>query len=70
MKIRLWLLRETETARLYSRLPKDRRDRLKIGDKSDQIWIPRSVVEHQTKFADGERHLTLPNWFAEKNDLP
>lgn len=69
MKTRLWLLRETEKARLFSRLPKERRDRLHRDDHSDEVWIPRSVIEHQTKFANCECHLTVADWFAEKNDL-
>ncbi len=69
MKVRLWLIRETDKARLYSRLPPDRRDRLERGDHADEIWIPRSVIESQLKFADGECNLTIADWFGEKYDL-
>ena len=64
VKIRLWFIRETDKARLYSRLPPERNP-----GQDDQIWIPRSVIEHATKFPDGEHHLTVTDWFAEKNNL-
>ena len=63
MKTRLWFLRETPLARLYSKLPLD-----KPREKSDEIWIPRSVIEHVTKFGN-EHHLTITDWWADKNDL-
>lgn len=63
MKIRLWFIRETDKARLYSKLPPERHP-----GPGDQIWIPRSVIEHATKFG-AEHHLTIADWFAEKNNL-
>lgn len=63
MKIRLWFMRETEKARLYSTVPAER------GQTEDtQVWIPRSVVEHTTK--RGVEHvLELPDWFVDKEEL-
>lgn len=63
MKIRLWFLRETDKARLYSKLPPERNP-----TKEDEIWIPRSVIEYATKFGN-EHHLTITDWFADKNNL-
>lgn len=63
MQITLWLIRETELARLYSKIPPERHP-----EKSDEIWIPRSVVEHTSKM--GNQHIvTLPDWFVEKSGL-
>ena len=64
MNVRLWFIRETDKARLFSRLPPERKP-----GKQDEIWIPRSVIEHQLKFATGECHLKVTDWFAEKNNL-
>ena len=62
--MRLWLLRETEKARLYSKVPHEKYQ----GDKEDELWIPKSVIEHTTK--DGNQHdVKLPDWFLEKNGL-
>jgi hypothetical protein len=61
MKIRLWFIRETDKARLYSKTPP--------GRAPDEIWIPRSQIEHCTKFPTGEHHLTVTDWFAEKSGL-
>ena len=58
--MRLWLLRETEKARLYSKTPPDREE--------DPIWIPKSIVEHTTKRGN-EHDVKLPDWFIEKNGL-
>jgi hypothetical protein len=59
----LWFVRETPLARLYTKIPPERRP-----TKDDEIWVPRSVVEHTSKM--GNQHIvTLPDWFLEKNDL-
>lgn len=61
--MRLWLLRETEAARLYSKTdPKDWH-RVTVP-----VWIPKSVIEHTTKRGD-EHDVKLPDWFIEKESL-
>lgn len=57
--MRLWLLRETEQARLYSTT--DPSDAHRSGD---EIWIPKSVIEHTTKRGN-EHEVKLPDWFIE-----
>lgn len=61
--MRFWLIRETELARLYSKIPLDRNP-----EPSDQIWIPRSIIEHTTKRGN-EHEVKLPDWFIEKEKL-
>ena len=61
--MRFWLIRETELARLYSKIPLDRNP-----ESSDQIWIPRSIIEHTTKRGN-EHEVKLPDWFIEKEKL-
>ena len=63
MNITFWLIRETEAARLYSKVRPDRNP-----TKEDQIWIPKSIVEHTSK-AGFEHTVTLPDWFVEKEGL-
>lgn len=63
MKITLWFIRETEKARLYSKVRPDRHP-----TDDDQIWIPRSIVEHTTK-AGNEHIVDLPDWFVEREAL-
>jgi len=63
MNIRLWLIRETELARLYSKTDPNNTGRVPV-----EIWIPRSIVEHTTK--RGSEHIVkLPDWFVEKEKL-
>jgi len=64
MKIRLWFIRETNLARLYSQLPPNRNPGVE-----DQVWIPRSVVEHTSKEPSGLHIVTVADWFADKNNL-
>lgn len=62
MQITLWLIKETEKARLYCKHNRPN------PEESDMIWIPRSVVEHTSK--TGSQHIvTLPDWFVEKEKL-
>lgn len=63
MIITLWLTRETEQARLYSKVRPDR-----FPTKDDEIWIPKSIIEHTTKRGD-EHDVKLPEWFVQKNNL-
>ena len=59
MKIRLWLIRETEKARYYCKHNRPN------TDPTDCVWVPRSIVEHTTK--RGNEHVVeLPDWFIEK----
>jgi len=66
MKLRLWLIRETDKARLYSKVPIGEPGR--DPEESDQIWVPRSIVVHTTKRGN-EHEVDLPDWFIEKNGL-
>ena len=66
MQFNAFLVRETANARPYRR----------VGEKQDEpdIWIPRSVIKHQTKWPAEEGklplcNLTIDDWFAEKNGL-
>lgn len=63
MQITLWLVRETELARLYSKIPPERH-----SEKSDEVWIPKSVVEHTSK-TSSQHTVTLPDWFVQKAKL-
>ena len=61
--ITLWLIRETDRARLYSRIPPERN-----LEESDCFWIPKSIIEHTTK--RGSQHVVdIPDWFLERNNL-
>ena len=62
--MRLWLLRETEKARQYSKLDPERH----LIEDSDRVWIPKSIIEHTTKRGH-EHEVTLPDWFIEKEGL-
>lgn len=62
MRIRLWLIRQTDKARLYCRHGKP------TPDDSDCVWVPLSIVEHTTKRGN-EHEVTLPDWFIEKENL-
>lgn len=64
--MRFWLIRETEKARLYSKVPTDSTARLVADD--DTLWVPKSIIEHTTKRGN-EHEVKLPDWFLEKNDL-
>lgn len=61
-----YLVKDGEKARLYHR----------VGEKQNtpDIWIPRSVITHQTKYAAEPGKLplcvvTVKDWWAEKNEL-
>lgn len=60
----LWLVRETNLARLYlKKPPKDPKT-----DVFNEVWVPRSIVEHTSKM--GIQHIvTLPDWFLEERGL-
>lgn len=60
----LWFVSETEAARRYCKLPPTRHP-----EPSDYVWLPKSQIEHTTKFPTGEHHLVLPLWLVEKHDL-
>jgi len=60
--IKLWLVRETALARLYCKHGRPN------PEKSDCIWVPRSIAEHTSKV--GSEHIVkLPDWFVAKEKL-
>lgn len=64
--IRLWIVRETAAAYQFSTTPENRQGEL--------VWIPRSMVERITKFAEQperwrECEAEIQEWFAEKKGL-
>lgn len=61
--MRLWFIRQTEKARLYSKVPSERNP-----NEEDKIWIPLSVIEHTTKRGN-EHDIKLPDWFIESKGL-
>jgi len=67
-KVKLWYMNETVRAYLFSKIPSSRQ-----GDKTDQVWIPKSLVEHIQKWPAKQNELwpewilTMPDWFVEKN---
>lgn len=61
--IRLWLIRETELARLYSKTVIPNADRDIV-----EVWIPKSIIEHTTKRGN-EHMVVLPDWFVERERL-
>jgi len=65
MKIRLWYITESEKAYLYSKVPPGSS---RNPGPEDQIWIPKSVVEHRTK-RDNEHEVTVEDWFGESRKL-
>jgi hypothetical protein len=68
MTIRLWLVRETDKARLYCKFDPSTKPNVVIDEKSDCVWIPLSIVEHTSK--RGNVHMvSLPDWFIEKENL-
>ena len=67
--MRLWLIRESEQARLYSTLPPGRHPVTDPHDPDcDVIWVPKSIIEHTTK-RGAEHDVKLPDWFIEKVGL-
>jgi hypothetical protein len=63
MKLRLWYVTESDKAYLYNKVPPER-----SPSSEDQIWIPKSIVEHRTKRGN-EHEVTLPDWFIEQRKL-
>lgn len=66
MTLRLWLLRETELARQFSKTPPDRRP--------VTFWVPRSVTTRILKFREvsgmpRECEVEIEDWFVEKSGL-
>jgi hypothetical protein len=63
MTFRLYLVRETDLARLYSRTPKETPGKV--------FWIPRSVTPRIIKFAEvpgrlREVEIEVEDWWAEE----
>lgn len=63
--ITLWYLDESEKAFLYSRI-KTAPDAGVIIE--NQVWIPKSIVEHRTKLGN-EHDVKLPEWFLDEKGL-
>lgn len=61
--MRLWLIRETEKARLYSTT-----DPTDPHREVNELWVPLSVIEHTTKRGN-EHDVKLPDWFIEARGL-
>lgn len=66
--LRLWQVHGTDKAYCFSKLPKDK------AQQEDQIWIPRSQIEHITRLPAetgqwNECLVKLPEWLAEKKGL-
>ena len=69
-KVRLYFVEESSSgmALKFAFAPKR-------ADAFKHIWIPKSVIEHTTKFPKGDGHdyaqyeLTIPEWIAEQKDL-
>ena len=67
--LRLWIVKETEKAYLFSKLPLEKADSV-----TDMVWVPRSMVERITKFRETpgtfrECEVDIQEWFAEKKGL-
>lgn len=68
IELRLWIIRQTDMAYLFSRTPQDR-DPTNPGS-----WVPRSHCQRITKMAEvpgqwRECLVTLPDWVAEQKGL-
>jgi hypothetical protein len=61
--LHLWFIRETDKARLYSKLPPERNP-----IEGDFVWIPMSIIEHVSKHGD-EHDVKLPEWFIQARGL-
>lgn len=64
--LRLWLIRETDMARLFSKTPP--------GRDAVPVWIPRSVVKRIIKFPvvpgqPRECEVEIEDWFVEKEGI-
>ena len=59
-RVTLWYQRETDADYLYSKTPP--------GREVDQVWVPKSIVEHRSKNAN-QHIVTLPEWFVRKEGL-
>ncbi len=66
--IRLWLIRETDKARLYCKFAPHPDLGFSNADDGDTVWVPRSIIEHTSK-RSAEHHVKLPDWFIEKEKL-
>ena len=61
--IRLWYVRESSAAVLYTTVPPERHP-----GELEEVWVPKSIIEHRTK-RDREHLVTLPCWFIERKGL-
>lgn len=69
--VRLWLVRSTEKAHLFSTAAQTHR----VGDDGRKLWIPRSVIKSLVKFGEEklgewrECEVEIEAWFAEKEGI-
>jgi hypothetical protein len=63
VSIRLWYVRETKAAYLYTTVPPDRHP-----SDLEELWVPKSIVEGRTKRGD-EHEVRLPDWWIRAKGL-
>lgn len=61
--MRLYFIRETDKARLYSKT-----DPANPNRDLHEFWVPKSIIEHTTKRGN-EHDVKLPDWFLEARGL-
>lgn len=62
--VQLWFVRETDAARLYTKIPPSRNP-----GKRDEVWLAKSQIEGTVKFPDGRHEVKIPEWMAEKKGI-
>lgn len=62
-KVNLWFIAETANARQYCRHNRPNPER------SDFVWVPKSIIEHTSQNVGGQHVVTLPDWFVQKEGL-
>lgn len=73
MIVTLWFIRESASgqARLFSRVPSS----AKVDGVDDNVWLPRSLIEHASKDPvkpgeDWPAHtMTIPDWIGVQKGL-
>ena len=61
--MKLYFIRETDKARLYSTT-----DTSDPHREVNELWVPKSIIEHTTKRGN-EHDVKLPDWFIEAKGL-
>lgn len=67
IKVHCWQVGKSDKAYLFSTTPKNNRE-------GKQAWVPRSMIEHVTRFAAQPNEwqecvVTMPLWMAEQKGL-